>query len=183
MSTTAHFTADELLNLPTGMGKRYELVEGELRIMSPSGWRHGEIVDNLHALLSAFIRDHELGRGFGAETGFLLSRNPDTVRAPDFAFIAKENLPERKPSEAYWPGVPDLAVEVVSPGDRKSEVEGKVAAWLDAGCPAVWVVDPKTESITAHFGSTESRTAIAGEMFHGDPILTGFSCAVAELFR
>ena len=100
MSTITYVTADELLALPAGKGKRYELVAGELRVTSPSGWRHGEVVDNLESLLGSFIRTHGLGRGFGAETGFLLKPNPDTVRAPDFAFIAKEHLPNpsrRKP--------------------------------------------------------------------------------------
>src|SRR5882757_5707599 len=122
MSTTTIVTADELLALPTGMGKRYELVAGELRVMSPAGWRHGEIVDNIDSLLSPFIRQNGLGRGFGAETGFLLKRGPDTVRAPDFAFISKWNLPPTKPTEAFWPGAPDLAIEVLSPGDTTGEV-------------------------------------------------------------
>src|SRR5437868_4223727 len=117
MSTTTVVTADDLLALPTGMGKRYELVAGELRTMSPSGWRHGQIIADLSVLLGVFIREKNLGRWFGAETGFLLRRDPDTVRAPDFAFIANEHLPKTKPKEAFWPGAPDLAVEVLSPGD------------------------------------------------------------------
>src|SRR3990172_762808 len=143
MSTTTIVTADELLALPTGMGKRYELVAGELRVMSPSGWRHGEVVDNLDSLLASFIRTHGLGRGFGAETGFLLKRNPDTVRAPDFAFISKEHLPKTKPKEAFWPGAPDLAVEVLSPGDTLGEVAEKIEEWLAGRCAAVWAPDPK----------------------------------------
>ena len=183
MSATTSFTAAELLALPTGMGKRYELVAGELRVMSPSGWRHGEIVDNLDALISPFIRKHSLGRGFGAETGFLIRRNPDTVRAPDFAFIAKANLPEKKPKEAFWPGAPDLAVEVLSPDDRTGEVDEKIEAWLDAGCAAVWVVDPKLETVTIYLSRTNVQVKTAGETLQGDPVVPGFSCAISELFR
>ncbi len=106
MSTTASFTAAELLRLPRGMGKRYELVLGELREMSPAGWRHGVVVNNVQALLNPHIKAHNLGRGFGAETGFLLHRNPDTVKAPDFGFISTEHLPANDPIEAYWPGAP-----------------------------------------------------------------------------
>jgi Uma2 family endonuclease len=107
MSTTTYFTADELLALPMGMGKRYELVAGELRVMSPAGWRHGGVADNIGSLLGPYIREHDLGRGFGAETGFLLKRNPDTVRAPGYAFIVKGDLPAVEPSEAFWPGAPN----------------------------------------------------------------------------
>src|SRR3954465_4844016 len=130
MSTTTIVTADELLALPMGMGKRYELVAGELRVMSPAGWRHGEVASNVAALLGPYIRMHNLGRGFAAETGFLLKRNPDTVRAPDFAFISVANLPANDPSEAFWPGAPDLAVEVMSPGDTVGEIAEKVEEWL-----------------------------------------------------
>jgi Uma2 family endonuclease len=92
-------------------------------------------------------------------------------------------LPQEKPTEAYWPGVPDLAVEVVSPGDRKSEVAEKVAAWLDAGCRAVWVIDPKTEAITVHPAGANPRVISSGQVLEGDPVVPGFLCAVKEVFR
>lgn len=183
MSTTTLYTADELLALPSGMGKRYELVAGELREMSPSGWRHGAVVDNLHTLLGSFIRAHDLGRGFGAETGFRIAHEPDTVRAPDFAFIAKEHLPNEKPEEGFWPGAPDLAVEVLSPSDRMGEVDEKIDAWLSAGCAAVWVVDPKLETVTIYRSRTDVQVKTAGEALRGDPVMHGFSCRVDELFR
>ncbi|MCI0333005.1 MAG: Uma2 family endonuclease [Planctomycetes bacterium] len=183
MSSTTAFTADQLLALPTGMGKRYELVLGELRVMSPSGWRHGAVVGNLDSLLASFIRTHDLGRGFGAETGFLLQRKPDTVRAPDFAFISNAHLPKTEPKEAFWPGAPDLAVEVLSPDDRKREVKEKVNAWLSAGCAAVWVVDPELQTVTIYQSPTNVQVKKAGETLTGDPVVPGFSCPVAELFR
>lgn len=183
MSTSPLTTANELLNLPTGMGQRYELVAGELRVISPSGWRHGEVIDNLVSLLSPFIRERDLGRGFGAETGFLIRRDPDTVRAPDFAFIAKRNLPEDRPSQAFWPGAPDLVVEVLSPEDRAGEVSSKIDAWLAAGCQAVWVVNPKLENVTVYVSRTSVRIFTAADSLTGDPIVPGFTCAVSEFFR
>jgi Uma2 family endonuclease len=183
MSTTTLVTADELLALPTGMGKRYELVAGELRVMSPAGWRHGEVASNVAALLGPYIRTHKLGRDFAAETGFLLKRKPDTVRAPDFAFISKANLPASDPIEAFWPGAPDLAIEVVSPGDTTGEIAEKVEEWLAAGCATVWVVDPKLQMVTIYRSLSEVEIKVAGEMLSGDPIVPGFSCAVDELFR
>jgi Uma2 family endonuclease len=150
MNTTTYVTAGELLALPTGMGKRYELVAGELRVMSPSGWAHGEVVHTLQTILGHYIRKNDLGKGFGAETGFLLRRDPDTVRAPGFAFIAKENLPKSRPTDAFWPGTPDLAVEVLSPGDRTGEVDEKIEDWLSAGCKEIWIVDPKLQTVTIY---------------------------------
>jgi Uma2 family endonuclease len=176
-------TADQLLALPKGMGKRYELVLGELREMSPSGWLHGQVVDNVHGVLGAYIRLHKLGRGFGAETGFLLHRNPDTVRAPDFAFIAKEHLPAKMPTEAFWPGLPDLAVEVVSANDTKAEVEEKTKAWLAAGCAAVWVVNPKSKTVTVYHSHTDVEVKVAGDTLEGGSLVPGFSCQVEELFQ
>jgi Uma2 family endonuclease len=165
------------------MGKRHELVAGELRVMSPAGWEHGQIIANLSDFLGAFIRQHKLGRWFGAETGFLLKHAPDTVRAPDFAFIANAHLPKTKPVEVYWPGAPDLAVEVLSPGDTSGEVADKVEEWLACGCAAVWVVNPKLKSVTIYQSLTNVRVFTAGESLSGDPVVAGFSCPVDELFR
>jgi Uma2 family endonuclease len=183
MSTTSLVTADELLTLPTGMGKRYELVMGELREMSPSGWKHGLVVDNIHSLLSSHIRARDLGRGFGAETGFLIARDPDTVRAPDFGFVAKEHLPKKEPSEAFWPGPPDLAVEVLSPSDKTGDVGEKIRAWLAAGCGAVWVIDPQLHTVAIHRSRTDIQIKTAGETLDGGAVVPGFSCPVEELFR
>jgi Uma2 family endonuclease len=146
MSTTSLVTAAELLDMPTGMGKRYELVAGERREMSPSGWRHGKVTNRLNAWLNAYIDEHELGVVFDAETGFRLETNPDTVRAPAVSFVAKQTLPEREPNDGFWPGAPDLGVEVLSPGDRMGEVDEKIDAWLSAGCAAVWIVNPKLKT-------------------------------------
>jgi Uma2 family endonuclease len=183
MSTTSLTTAADLLAIPSGMGKRYELVAGELRVMSPSGWRHGEVVDNVAFWLGSYIRQNSLGRGFGAETGFLLTRDPDTVRAPDFAFVAKEHIPKSKPKDAYWPGAPDLAVEVLSPGDTTGEIDEKIKEWLVAGCAAVWIVDPKLQTVTIYQSPTNVTVKAAGETLQGDPVVPGFSCQVDELFR
>lgn len=183
MSTTSLTTAAELLQMPMGMGKRYELVAGELRVMSPAGWEHGEIVHNIATVLGYFIRQNGLGRGFGAETGFQLSREPDTVLAPDFAFIAKESLPSTDPPAAFWPGAPDLAVEVLSPGDTAREIAEKVRTWLTAGCRAVWVIDPGLQTVTAHHSDDRVQIWSAGETINGEPAVPGFSCLVDEFFE
>jgi len=118
-----------------------------------------------------------------AGTGFLLNRNPDTVRAPDFAFIAKKNLPATDPQEAFWPGAPDLAVEVLSPGDTMGEVDEKIEEWLSAGCTAVWVIDAALQTVTVYQSTTNARLWIADETMKGDPVLPGFTCNVGYLFE
>lgn len=152
-------------------------------MMSPAGWKHGGIAATLHSRLASFIEKHKLGMFFTAETGFILSRDPDTVRAPDFAFIANENLPAEAPEEAFWPGAPDLAVEVLSPDDRAGQVSEKICAWLAAGAKEVWVVDPKPRSVTIHRSETDITVYTVGDTMHGsEPLLAGFSCLVSELF-
>lgn len=155
---------------------------GELRVMSPSGWRHGEIVGVLHVLLGAHVRANKLGKIFGAETGFILRRNPDTVRAPDVAFIAAENLPATRPTEAYWPTAPDLVVEVLSPNDRRSEVLEKIEMWLTAGSQLVWLVDGSAERIEVFDAKSGASPRIETQTLDGGDVVPGFRCDVSDVF-
>ena len=182
MSTISNVTAEQLYGMPHD-GMRYELVEGELRMMSPSGWKHGEVVGVFHTLLGSHIRQHRLGVIFGAETGFKISESPDTVRAPDIAFIAKENLPADEPKEGFWPGAPDLAIEVLSPSDQAEEVAAKTKMWLDSGVQQVWIVDPRKKSLTVHRSSGEVSVFNNDQLFESGEIVPGFSMSVAELIE
>ncbi len=176
-------TAEDLARLPRGTW-RYELVRGELRRMSPAGHVHGRIAATFTVLLGAFVREHTLGVVYAAETGFLLAHHPDTVRAPDCAFVCAARLAAAAPgSDGFFPGPPDLAVEVISPSDAYSEVEEKVAEWLEAGCQAVLLVDPRRRMVVVHrpaqpvvpFGETD-RLAIPD-------LLPGWSLSLEEVFR
>ncbi|MBI3466621.1 MAG: Uma2 family endonuclease [Planctomycetes bacterium] len=181
MTPTVPFTAEMLLRLPDD-GYRYELIAGELKQMTPAGWIHGGVVGDLHGLLWSFVRQQKLGRVFGAETGFLLARSPDTVRAPDVAFVRQERLLGVRPKEAFWPGAPDLAAEVVSPGDTASEVEETALAWLAAGTLLVWIVDPKSRTIMVYRSPTDVQTLTESDRLDGQDVVPGFSCQVAEVF-
>jgi Uma2 family endonuclease len=182
MSTATRLvTADELLRLPRGR-VRYELIRGELLTMSPAGSEHGTIIFRLSALIHHFISSKKLGLGFGAETGFLIQRNPDTVRAPDIAFVRADRIPVEGPPQGFWPGAPDLAVEVVSPGDTTREVDEKVAEWLQAGCRAVWIIDPHARTVSVHPAGGSSELLNAGQTLEGGSILPGFKCPVTEIF-
>ncbi len=181
MSTTTPITADLLLKMPDD-GSRYELVAGEVRKMVPASWEHGAVGSNLHSFLGPYVREHQLGQVLIAEPGFLIARDPDTVRVPDVAFIHKDHLPATLPKETFWPGAPDLAVEVVSPGDRHGEVDDKVRMWLDAGTAMVWVINPKWRNVTVYRSPTEIRTLTENDSLDGEDIVPGFRCAVGELF-
>jgi len=183
MPTTASIiTADDLLKMPRGR-MRYELVKGELLSMSPAGSEHGAIALRISTLLDQFVTGNSLGLTFVAETGFLLGRDPDTVRAPDFAFVRRDRIPASGLPQGYWPGAPDLAVEVVSPGDTARDINEKTAEWLHAGAQAVWVIDPRAKIVTIHLADGQVKTLTANERLDGAPVLPGFECAVSDIFR
>jgi len=125
-------TADELLELSARDENRYELIQGEVRVMPPTGAEHGYFTMSLGAYMYLFASENLLGVVFAAETGFILERNPDTVRAPDTGFVRQDRITTSLTGK-YFPGAPDLAVEVVSPNDRADEVQDKVQEWLAHG--------------------------------------------------
>jgi Uma2 family endonuclease len=182
MSTTTQLmTADELLMLPRGRF-RYELVKGELITMSPAGHEHGAVIMNLAAPLAMHVKANNLGTVFGAETGFKLASNPDTVLAPDIAFIRREQIERTGLSKGFGTGSPDLAVEVLSPSDRDAKVKAKVAEWLANGALAVWVVSPKLRNVTVYRSLTDVTILTENDELDGHNIVPGFRCRVAELF-
>jgi Uma2 family endonuclease len=174
-------TADELLRLSPD-GHRYELVEGELKVMTPASPRHGRIAMRLGSLIEQHVRQHSLGVVYAAETGFQLREDPDTVRAADAAFVAKSRIPPEGEPEGYWAIAPDLVVEVISPSDSAAAVQSKVADWLEAGCRLVWVVYPDTQTVTEYRSPTQVRMLNADQTLEGGDVLPGFACGVGEIF-
>ena len=182
MATSAKLmTADELLEVRDD-GSRYELIEGELVELVPPGAAHGFVASNAGATLREFVRPRRLGAMFAAETGFVISTDPDTVRAPDAAFVASDRLPEGGLPLTYLRMAPDLVVEVVSPSDTASDVHCKVCAWLNAGCRLVWVIYPETRSVTVYRSIEDVRILASDDALDGTPVLDGFSIRVSELF-
>jgi Uma2 family endonuclease len=184
MATTTNtplMTAEELLLRPDD-GLRHELIRGELTTMSPSGSEHVVIIVRLTARLFQHVEADRLGVVFGAEGGFLIARNPDTVRAPDIAFVRRERIPPTGIPRGFWPGPPDLAVEVLSPGDRVGEVDEKVGEWLAAGTLMVWIVNPRWGSVTVHRPARAIRLLSGDATLDGEDVVPGFRCPVRDLF-
>lgn len=166
--------------MPRGFA-RHELVRGELRVMSLPGARHGRIALRIGGMLDAYASQTGCGVAFG-ELGFLLSRDPDTVRGPDAAFISRERFDAVGETTKYWPGPPDLAVEVVSPNDRFREVQEKAIEWVAAGCIAVLVLDPDEHTATVYRAGGESHIYAGEEQVDLADAVPGFSATVGELF-
>lgn len=179
MTPPAPVTADELLrtHLPD---KHVELVHGVLVVREPPGMRHGRIAMNLAHRLADHVRAHALGQVYAAETGFHLARDPDTVRAPDVAFVAAERVPDPEP-EGFAQLAPDLVIEVLSPGDRPGETLAKVGDWLEAGSRLVWVIDPDRR-LARVYRADGSQTQISSDgSLDGEDVMPGFSCRLGEI--
>jgi Uma2 family endonuclease len=183
MSVQTGLTTVEELERMIRSEARVELVQGEIVTMSPAGFEHGAIALTIAAFLRAFVRQNKLGTVCAAETGFILTRDPDTVRAPDAAFVAAERVARQQRKEGFFDGPPDLAVKVVSPGDTDDEVEAKILDYLNAGTKLVWIVRPKTRTITVYRSLKNVRVLTTQESLEGDDVLPGFSVLVAEIFE
>lgn len=163
--------------------RHVELVQGELLAMSPTGGEHGLLCARIIARLQFYADEQDAGVVLSSETGFLLERNPDTVRAPDASFIRKEHLAERPILRTFVPGAPDLAVEVISPGDSASQVQQKVQSWRAHGVQLVWVVEPNTQTVTVYRGDGTLSMLHRTDTLDGESVLPGFTYPLARLFR
>ncbi|MEO7216924.1 MAG: Uma2 family endonuclease [Gemmatimonadaceae bacterium] len=181
MSHTAErlYTIDELPDLP----ECYELVDGELiMMMSPAGSLHGYLVVKISAMLNAYVEEKTLGMVFGEQTGFILARHPDTVRAPDAAFVCNTRLSSIELGDGYFPGYPDLAVEILSPSNRPSAMRRKIDQYFAAGTRLVWVVNPRERSIVVHSLLHPPTTLHEADTLDGEDVLPGFHYEMAHLF-
>lgn len=172
-------TADELLHLDLP-DKRTELVKGVLVVREPAGYQHGQVAMDLAIAIHTFVRTHRLGSVLAAETGFKLFSNPDTVRAPDVAFIRADRVPS-PPPRGFAVMAPDLAVEVLSPDDRPGAVLEKVGDWLNGGARLVWVVDPRRRVARVYRADGTDAHLSDGDTLDGEDVLPGLSIPLADV--
>lgn len=159
-----------------------ELVRGRLIEIAPASWGHGSSGSEALLLIGPFVKRRNLGLVFTAETGFCLTRDPDTIRAPDVAFVRAERIPTTGDRSGFFAGPPDLAVEIVSPNDRFAEIVEKVNDYLKAGTLEVWVIDPRKRAITVHVADALPRVLGEGETLADSRALPGFAEPVASFF-
>ncbi len=184
----ALMTAEELLAYPLP-NKRVELVRGRLLVREPPGMRHGEHAARVVAALISYLSSDRTasgaaqtrGRVVTCDSGFTLARNPDTVRAPDVAYVSRERWAGPLP-DGYGEFAPDLAVEVRSPSDRPGAVLSKVGDWLDAGAQLVWVVDPASQQVAVYRADGSQAVLGVDDALEGDDVLPGFAYPISELF-
>lgn len=160
---------------------RCELIGGDLVREPPPGQDHGSVAGRVLVHVGRFVLEHGLGEIYAAETGFVLARKPDTVRCPDAAFVSNERLAAASVHGVYFEGAPDLAIEVLSPGNKTRETAQKVRQYLAAGGRAVWVVDPARRTVTVHLPGQVPQTFGPEDTLDGAPALPGFRIRVSEL--
>ena len=179
--STKLLTAEDLLRL-CGEGVRGELIRGVLHETMPTGHEHGTIVTNLVFALMSHVRPRRLGTVVASDSSVRLERDPDTVREPDIAYTSAEKIPLDARIPGYADVLPDLVVEIRSPGDSRRAVHDKARMWLSHGVRLVWVVHPDTRTVDVHRPDLPATTVAGRDSLDGADVLEGFTCTLSEVF-
>ncbi len=181
MPVAGVMSVEEFERLPPPEHCRYELVDGEVVELTFPTPIHNLTVGRVYKLLEQFVDEHRLGMVFPSDTGFVLSREPATLRGPDVTFITAERATGLD-LRANIPGAPDLAIEVISPTDTILEMRRKVDQYLAAGCSTVWVLDPEKREVEVYEPGARPRVLVAEDQLECPELLPGFAVRVDELF-
>jgi len=162
----------------------YELVRGDLLMMSPASPVQGRYAERLSRALGQYVEDHELGEVYTAEPGFMLQAEPDAiVRAPDVAYVHSDRIPPVDQQAGFWPLAPDLAVEVISPSETATAVQAKVQDYLAAGTRLIWLVYPDNKIVIEYQLPSQIRQYGIEDRLEGGAVIPGFQYALQRLFR
>lgn len=175
-------TAEEFFDFDGEDGERYDLVDGKLDRMAAAGRRHGRIALRFGRVVDAFVDAHQLGEVYAAETGFILSRNPDVVLAPDVSFVRADRITPDLDEDGFLALAPDLAVEVISPSQRAGKIREKSRRYLEAGVPLLVLIYPRRRRVTVHRGHDPVEKLDDSGVIDGGDVLPGFRLPVADLF-
>ncbi len=175
------WTAKDLLALADDEN-RYELVRGELIMMTPASPRHGKFAARLVGALVSYTKEHELGEVYTAEPGFELETEPQTIRAPDVAFVRQERIPPAGEPEGFWAIAPDLVIEIISPSETAQMIHEKVADYLRAGTRLLWLVYPASQTVMEYHPPMEAQRLTVEDDLDGGDVVPGFRYLLKRLF-
>jgi len=181
MVATKLITAAQLLAMGSEADQT-ELVEGELVKMSPASGDHGRIGSDLHGFLWMHVRAHRLGQLFTVETGFIVGRHPDSVLAPDVAFVSVDRLVANQQLPGFVPFAPDLAVEIESPSNTRAELRRKIELYFGGGSRLVWLVRPTRHTVTVFAPELVEVVLREADTLDGGDVLPGFRLPLTDLF-
>lgn len=175
------WTDEAFMALPQD-GHQYELVNGEVIDMGKSGMEHGYVACLLVAVLTTYIRQQKLGAVCDSSTAFTLKNG--NKRSPDFSFISRDRLQGlRRPVQGFFQGAPDLAVEILSPGNTVEEIHSKIVEYFENGTRLVWIIHPEEKYILVYHGPEPDRLLRSHDRLEGEDLIPGFSMAIADLFE
>jgi len=176
------WTDKEFMTLPQD-GHRYEIVNGELIDMGNSGALHGNLAIILSSALFGVVNTQKLGALFDSSTAFKMKNG--NKRSPDISFFAKERLQGMTElPTGFLEGAPDLAVEILSPGNTVEETEAKITEYFDNGARLVWVISPTQHYILVYRSAQEpDRLLKTIDALDGEEVIPGFTLPVADLFQ
>lgn len=181
VTTTRQITLAELERDGPPEG-RWEVNNGELVELPPSGGRHRWIGIEIGSALHTYVKPLRLGKVSGSDAGFVLAEDPLPLRAPDVSFVRTERLPPNHHDGGFLHVAPDLAVEVISQFDRRAAVLRKAVFWLEAGVSVVWVVAPASQTGTVIGTDRDPRTLTVDETLDGGSIVPGFTLPLRDIF-
>ena len=178
-TATPPITGEEFLEMPGA--DPCELVAGEIKRMSPAGWKHGTIEARLAQRLSDFVDEYDLGEVMVGEVGVYTGRDPDTVRGADVLFISHERLEAASP-EGFLDVAPELVVEIMSPTNKWEAVRRKIGEYLAIGVECVWIVEPENRAVQVYTAPDTVRTFSGADALKGEDLLDGFMLPLRDLF-
>lgn len=173
----------EALEAMGGGGRHSELVDGVLLEMSPTAWDHGFIASDLHEFLAPYVRSRRLGQLLIAGAGFAVAREPDSVLAPDIAFVSTERLDDVKRGRGFSPVAPDLVVEIESTSNSERQIARKMELYLAGGTRLIWLIRPRTRAVLVYRPDRPVETLTAADELDGHDVLPGFRLKIGELFK